>query len=63
MANGICRLDREMKTPFQVENGYIILPDGPGLGIELIDDIGTAFPFTGSYGGINLHEDGPVVDR
>ena len=63
MANGVCRLDKEMKTPFHVENGYIRLPEGPGLGIELIDDIDTVFPFQGSYGGINLHEDGSVVDR
>lgn len=63
MMNGRCRLDREMKTPFQVENGYIILPTAPGLGIELIDDIAEAFPFKGMYGGINLHEDGSIVDR
>lgn len=63
MANSVCRLDKEMKTPFHVENGYITLPEGPGLGIELIDDIDTVFPFKGSYGGINLHEDGSIVDR
>ena len=63
MANGVCRLDKEMKVPFQVENGYIKVPDGPGLGIELIDDIDQVFPFTGAYGGIHLHEDGSVVDR
>lgn len=63
MMNGRCRLDREMKKPFQVENGYIVLPDAPGLGIELIDDIAEKFPFKGEYGGINLHEDGSIVDR
>lgn len=63
MANGICRLDKEMKIPFRVEKGYIILPNLPGLGIDLIDDIETKFPFKGSYGRINLHEDGSVIDR
>lgn len=63
MANGTCRLDREMKIPFQVENGYIKVPDGPGLGIDLVDDIDKIFPFTGAYGGVHLHEDGSVVDR
>ena len=63
MANGHCRLDREMKAPFQLENGYIKVPDGPGLGIELIDDIDKVFPFQGAYGGLNLHEDGSIVDR
>ena len=61
--NGKCRLDREMKEPFHVENGYIILPEKPGLGIELIDDIDKVFPFKGAYGGINLHADGSIVDR
>lgn len=63
MSNGICRLDKEMKVPFKVENGYILLPEGPGLGIELVDAIDQVFPFEGMYGGISLHEDGSVVDR
>ena len=63
MSNGVCRLDKEMKTPFQVENGYILLPEKPGLGIELTDEIDKKFPFQGMYGGINLHADGSVVDR
>ena len=63
MANGVCRLDQEMKVPFKVESGYIQVPDGPGLGIELIDNIETIFPYKGEYGHIWLHEDGSVVDR
>jgi galactonate dehydratase len=27
-----------LKKPFKVENGYVAIPDGPGLGIELDDD-------------------------
>lgn len=63
MMNGRCRLDREMKAPFRIEDGYILLPTAPGLGIELIDDIAEKFPFEGRYGGIHLHADGSVVDR
>ena len=63
MSNGLCRLDKEMKKPFELENGYIKVPDGPGLGIELIDDIDQVFPFTGAYGKIHRHEDGSVLDR
>ncbi len=63
MVNGTCRLDREMKEPFYVEKGYIKVPDMPGLGIELVDDIDSVFPFTGAYEGINLHEYSSVVDR
>jgi len=61
MMNGVCRLDKEMKSPFEVEKGYIKLPEG--LGVELIDDIDKIFPFQGTYGKINLHEDGSIVDR
>lgn len=63
MGNGVCRLDKEMKEPFEVENGYIILPKKPGLGVELIDNIDKVFEFEGAYGGINQHEDGSIVDR
>ena len=30
--------DGYLKQPFQLEDGYVLLPDGPGLGIELDDD-------------------------
>ena len=61
--DGICRLDAQMKEPFQLENGYIRIPDGPGLGIELQDDLDTRFPFKGRYGKFCIHEDGSIVDR
>ncbi|MBN1681927.1 mandelate racemase/muconate lactonizing enzyme family protein [Candidatus Bathyarchaeota archaeon] len=62
MRNDACRLDKEMKSPFEVEKGYIKVPEGPGLGIELIDDIDKVFTFQGAHGRINLHEDGSIVD-
>lgn len=43
MSNGNCRLDRERKAPFKVENGYIVLSDEPGPGVELIDRIEDIF--------------------
>ena len=63
MMNNVCRLDKEMKVPFDVEKGYIKIPEGPGLGVDLIDDIDKVFPFQGMYGRINLSEDGSIVDR
>jgi len=63
MINNVCRLDKEMKVPFDVEKGYIKIPEGPGLGVDLIDDIDKVFPFQGMYGRINLSEDGSIVDR
>ena len=63
MINGKCRLDAEMKEPFEIKNVYVMIPEGPGLGIELIDDIAEVFPFQGSYGRFCLDTDGSVVDR
>ena len=38
------------KEPLIVKNGYMDLPDKPGYGVEVIDDIGKKFPFVpGSY--------------
>ena len=33
------------KEPLTVENGVMTLPDRPGLGVELIDDVEERFPF------------------
>ena len=33
-----------LKEPLQVEKGFIVVPSGPGLGIELADDIRQLFP-------------------
>lgn len=46
----------------RVENGYIIMPEGPGLGIELVDDIETKFPFGGMKPSWRFCEDGSVRD-
>ena len=63
MINGKCRLDKEMKKPFEIENGFIKLPEGPGLGIDLIDDIDKEFPFQGMFGRFSYFADGSIVDR
>ena len=47
----------------KVENGYIIMPEGPGLGIELVDDLAEKFPFQGMKPRWSYHEDGSPVDR
>jgi L-alanine-DL-glutamate epimerase-like enolase superfamily enzyme len=38
------------ETP-EVVNGYIDLPDKPGLGFELIDDFDKKFPYVPGYYG------------
>jgi galactonate dehydratase len=36
-----------LKKPIRWENGYVIPPDEPGLGVELNEDVARAHPFTG----------------
>lgn len=47
----------------KVENGYITMPEGPGLGIELVDNIEKEFPFKGNKPSWSYHEDGSPADR
>jgi galactonate dehydratase len=36
-----------LKTPLTWENGYVIPPTAPGLGVELDEDVARAHPYTG----------------
>lgn len=46
------------KEPYPIENGVLTIPDKPGYGIELIDDIEERFPFVpGTY-----HKPNPVFE-
>jgi galactonate dehydratase len=51
-----------VNAPIQVENGYLLVPDAPGIGIELSDDI-SQFPFIAEKVEARLDEDGSVVDQ
>ena len=50
--------------PFKQEGGFLMIPDGPGIGVELADDAETRFPPI-VYGEIDarLGVDGSVVDQ
>jgi 2-dehydro-3-deoxyphosphogalactonate aldolase len=37
-----------VKKPIRWENGYVIPPSEPGLGIELDEDVARAHPYTGT---------------
>jgi L-alanine-DL-glutamate epimerase-like enolase superfamily enzyme len=48
-----------LKTPIRWEDGYVIVPDAPGLGVELNEDVARAHPYAGDA----LHlvpREGPV---
>jgi galactonate dehydratase len=53
-----------LKKPLELKDGFLIIPDAPGIGIELADDAQEKAP-SRPYGEIHarLHTDGSVVDQ
>jgi len=47
----------------RLENGYLIVPERPGIGVELKPGIAEKYPFTPRTIETTLHEDGSVADR
>ena len=52
-----------VKTAVQVENGFLIVPDAPGIGVELADDAQERHPPTPREINTRLHLDGSVIDQ
>lgn len=52
-----------IKTAIEVENGFLIIPDAPGIGIELADDAQEKFPPIPREVRTRLHVDGSVIDQ
>lgn len=46
-----------------VENGFASLPTAPGIGIDLVEDVETRFPFKRRKINTRLHVDGSIVDQ
>jgi galactonate dehydratase len=49
-----------LKTPIRWEDGYVIVPDTPGLGVELDEDVARSHPYAGNDLHIVPHA-GPTV--
>ncbi len=52
-----------VSSRLQVEDGFVIIPDGPGIGIELAEDAAERFPYRPRHVQTRLHVDGSVVDQ
>jgi len=52
-----------LKEPLEVEEGYLMIPDRPGIGIELDDNALRKYPYVPRKFITRLHEDGSVVDQ
>ena len=46
-----------LKSPMRWEDGYVIPPTGPGIGIELDEDVARANPYTGSALHLEMSEE------
>lgn len=49
--------------PFDWEEGYLMVPDGPGLGIEIKDEVLEKSSYRQPKLLTRLHEDGSVIDQ
>jgi galactonate dehydratase len=47
----------------QREGGYLVIPDAPGIGIELAEDAAERHPYKPRTVLTRLHEDGSVMDQ
>jgi galactonate dehydratase len=52
-----------VKGALKLEKGFLIVPDAPGIGVELADDAKERFPFRRSGIKTRLGVDGSVVDQ
>ena len=63
LGEGVPPKSEIVKTPLQVEKGFLIIPDTPGIGIELADDALEKYPEVPREVETRLHVDGSVVDQ
>jgi galactonate dehydratase len=54
---------RILKNPLIWENGYILPPTKPGLGVELNEDVIRQYPYQGNDTSIDVFDDQPYVGR
>ncbi|MHB1294102.1 MAG: galactonate dehydratase [Anaerolineae bacterium] len=52
-----------VSSPLQLADGFLIVPDAPGLGIELAPDAAQRYPYRPREVVTRLHVDGSVIDQ
>jgi galactonate dehydratase len=52
-----------VKSAVKLENGFLIIPDAPGIGIELAEDAQEKHPYRMRWVGTRLNSDGSVMDQ
>ena len=51
-----------VKQPLKREQGYLVIPEGPGIGMELVDGAAERYPYRPLPVITRLHVDGSIVD-
>lgn len=52
-----------VKGALKLEKGFLIVPDVPGIGVELVEDAQKRYPFKPNRKNTRLNEDGSVMDQ
>ncbi len=52
-----------VKSTLRLENGFLIIPDAPGIGVELAEDAAERHPYRPRTVNTRLHTDGSVMDQ
>jgi galactonate dehydratase len=52
-----------VRGALRLEKGFLIVPDAPGIGVELAEDAQQRYPYRPRGLSTRLHEDGSVVDQ
>lgn len=52
-----------VRGTLKLENGFLIIPDVPGIGVELAEDAAERYPYRPRQVETRLHVDGSVVDQ
>lgn len=52
-----------VKSALKIENGFLIIPDAPGIGVELAENAAERHPYRPRTVHTRLHVDGSVVDQ
>jgi galactonate dehydratase len=60
---GTKRRNNLIKAPLALEEGFIVIPDAPGIGVELVEGAEELFPHRRRPVLTRLHRDGSVVDQ
>jgi galactonate dehydratase len=56
-------LSEIIKSTIKLENGFLIIPDSPGIGVELADDAEEKYPYRPGEFLARLNIDGSVIDQ